>query len=109
MFIFIPRFDSLSANSNVMESGLSAIKFNRGPALMDAVIYIISDETGIDMELITPDSGFFEDLGLDELDLYEIIMRCEEEFGVTISNENASKIITVQDLHDVIHPLLYEP
>ena len=92
-----------------MEPRLSAIKFNKGPALMDAIIYVISDETGIDMELITPESRFFEDLNLDELNLYEIILRCENEFDVTISNESAANIITVQDLHDVIHPLLYEP
>ena len=46
---------------------------------------------------ITPDSSFIEDLGADSLDLVELIMSMEDEFGLEISDEDAENIITVQD------------
>ncbi len=46
---------------------------------------------------VTPESSFIEDLGADSLDLVELIMSMEDEFGLEISDEDAEGILTVQD------------
>ena len=45
---------------------------------------------------------FQEDLGLDELDVVELIMACEEEFGIAISDDEADHVPTIGDLVDLI-------
>ena len=54
------------------------------------------------IEQVSVDSHFFDDLGADSLDLVELIMSMEEEFEVDISDEDAEKIVTVQDAIDYI-------
>ena len=49
------------------------------------------------MDLVTLDSHFIEDLGADSLDLVELIMSMEDEFGVEIADEDAEKILKVSD------------
>ena len=56
---------------------------------------IVADLLDIDPETITPDSKFQADLGADSLDLVELIMEFEEQFGGEISDEDAQKITTV--------------
>jgi acyl carrier protein len=63
---------------------------------------IIADQLGVDMEKITPEARFVEDLGADSLDVVELIMAFEEEFGVEIPDEDAEKIATVKDVLDYI-------
>ncbi len=58
---------------------------------------IIVDKLGVDIDSITPQSSFTNDLGADSLDTVELIMQFEEEFGVTIPDEDAEKIATVGD------------
>jgi acyl carrier protein len=62
---------------------------------MDRVKDIIVDLLGVDPEQVTPESRFREDLEADSLDLVELIMAFEEEFGGEISDEDAQKITTV--------------
>lgn len=73
---------------------------------MEAITYIISDVACIPQEIINP-QNIFEDLGVDSLDFFNIVTRCEYEFGIEISTEEYQRIKTVQDLHDTIHPKLY--
>jgi acyl carrier protein len=63
---------------------------------------IIADQLGVDMEKITPEARFVDDLGADSLDVVELIMAFEEEFGVEIPDEDAEKIATVKDVLDYI-------
>ena len=56
---------------------------------------IIKDQLGVDEEKITPNARFREDLEADSLDLVELIMAFEEEFGGEISDDEAQKITTV--------------
>ncbi len=56
---------------------------------------IIIDKLNADPALITPEARFREDLKADSLDLVELIMAFEEEFGGTISDDDAQKITTV--------------
>ncbi len=58
---------------------------------------IIADQLGVDEDKVTADAHFIEDLNADSLDLVELIMSIEEEFGVEIPDEEAEKIATVGD------------
>ena len=63
---------------------------------------IISEVLNIDVDEIGPDTTFIDDLGADSLDVFQIIMGIEEEFGIEISQEDAEKIVTVQDAAEAI-------
>ncbi len=58
---------------------------------------IISEVLNADEDEITMDTTFVDDLGADSLDIFQIIMGIEEEFDIEISNEDAEKIVTVND------------
>lgn len=64
---------------------------------------IIAEQLSVAEEDITPEAHFIEDLNADSLDLVELIMSLEEEFGVKIPDEDADKIQTVQDAMDYLH------
>lgn len=58
---------------------------------------IIVEQLGVDEEEVTMEANFREDLEADSLDLVELIMQFEEEFGGEISDEEAQNILTVGD------------
>ena len=58
---------------------------------------MVASQLGKSEDEITPESSFIDDLGADSLDLVELIMSMEDEFGLEISDEDAESIITVQD------------
>jgi acyl carrier protein len=58
---------------------------------------IIVDQLGVEEDEVTPEASFIEDLGADSLDIVELIMALEEEFGIEIPDEDAEKIATVKD------------
>ena len=63
---------------------------------------IVVDQLGVDESEVVPSANFVEDLNADSLDLVELIMSLEEEFGIQISDEDAEKITTVQEAEDYI-------
>jgi len=63
---------------------------------------IIVDNLGVDEAEVVPTASFVEDLNADSLDLVELIMSLEEEFGIEISDEEAEKIRTVGDAIEYI-------
>jgi len=63
---------------------------------------IVVEQLGVDEEEAKPEASFVDDLNADSLDLVELIMSLEEEFGTEISDEDAEKIRTVQDAVDYI-------
>ena len=63
---------------------------------------IIAEQLGIDEEEVVNEASFIDDLGADSLDLVELIMTLEEEFGKEISDEEAESIQTVQEAIDYI-------
>jgi acyl carrier protein len=65
--------------------------------VFDKVKKIIVDQLGVEEEQVTEDASFIEDLGADSLDIVELIMAMEEEFGIEIPDEDAEKISTVKD------------
>lgn len=64
-------------------------------SVFERVKRIIVDQLGVDPDKVTPEASFREDLEADSLDLVELIMAFEEEFGGQISDEEAQKITTV--------------
>ena len=58
---------------------------------------IIADVLNIDKEKITPETTFVDDLGADSLDVFQIIMGIEDEFGIEIPTDQAESIVTVND------------
>ena len=58
---------------------------------------VIAEQLGVDESRVVPSASFTDDLEADSLDLVELIMSLEEEFGVTIPEEDAEKITTVGD------------
>lgn len=61
----------------------------------DKVLNIICDRLGVTRDRLKPDTRFLDDLGADSLDIVEIVMELEEEFEVTIPEEDAERIQTV--------------
>ncbi|MGQ9628182.1 MAG: acyl carrier protein [Anaerolineae bacterium] len=70
--------------------------------IFEKVKGIIVDQLGVDEEKVTPEARFREDLEADSLDLVELIMAFEEEFGEEISDEDAQKITTVGEAVEYI-------
>lgn len=67
------------------------------PELETRLKNIIAEQLGVDQAAIVPTASFTDDLGADSLDLVELIMSLEEEFGVEIPDEDAEKILKVGD------------
>ncbi|GAB6037442.1 acyl carrier protein [Fundidesulfovibrio butyratiphilus] len=66
-------------------------------SVAEKVKEIVVDQLGVSPDEVTLEAKFVDDLGADSLDLTELIMAMEEEFGVEIADEDAQKIIRVQD------------
>jgi acyl carrier protein len=72
------------------------------PEMVERLKKIVAEQLGVDESKITPNARFTDDLNADSLDLVEMIMSLEEEFGVEIPDEDAEKIVSVQDAIDYI-------
>lgn len=70
--------------------------------VFDKVKEIIVDQLGVDGDQVVIEASFIEDLGADSLDIVELIMSMEDEFGVDIPDTDAEKISTVKDAVDYI-------
>jgi len=78
--------------------------------IFERVKKIVVEQLGVAETEVTPEANFVDDLGADSLDLVELIMALEEEFSSTakkidIPDEDAEKILTVQDAVDYIKDL----
>ncbi|WP_034385365.1 acyl carrier protein [Deinococcus sp. YIM 77859] len=71
-------------------------------ATFDEVKEVIVEKLGVDADKVTPEARFVEDLGADSLETVELIMGLEDRFGISISDEDAEKIRTVQAAVDYI-------
>ncbi|MDG2990122.1 acyl carrier protein [Candidatus Synechococcus calcipolaris G9] len=70
--------------------------------IFEKVKAIVVDQLGVDDDQVTSEANFSTDLNADSLDSVELIMALEEAFGVEIPDENAEKLLTVQDAVDYI-------
>jgi acyl carrier protein len=67
------------------------------------IIDIVVDKLGVDINKVTPEAKFIDDLGADSLDTVELIMQFEEEFGIEIPDEDAEKILSVNQAVEYIN------
>ena len=63
---------------------------------------LICEQLDVDEKDVVPEASFVDDLGADSLDQVELIMAIEEEFDISVPDEDAEKIGTVQDVIDYI-------
>ncbi len=63
---------------------------------------LICEQLDVDEKDVVPEASFVDDLGADSLDQVELIMAIEEEFDISVPDEDAEKIGTVQDVMDYI-------
>lgn len=66
--------------------------------MFEKVKELIMEQLNLDGVEITPESNFKDDLGADSLDLFELVMSMEEEFGVEIPSDDLEQIATVNDV-----------
>lgn len=65
--------------------------------IQSKVVSLVVDHLGVDEKEVTLNASFIDDLGADSLDIVELVMAFEEEFGVEIPDDAAEKITTVGD------------
>jgi acyl carrier protein len=65
--------------------------------ILETVQSILVDQLGVDPEQVTMESNFIDDLNADSLDIVELVMAMEQEFGISIPDEEAEKIKSVGD------------
>jgi acyl carrier protein len=75
-------------------------------AEMTKVHDILMHQLQVNREQIKPEAAIMADLGADSLDMVEIAMKAEEEFSLTLPDEEAEKIVTVDDLYEAVGKLL---
>ena len=68
----------------------------------EKVKHIIVEQLGVDEQEVKPQASFVDDLGADSLDVVELVMALEEEFGLEISDEDAEKLLSVKQAVDYI-------
>lgn len=66
--------------------------------MFEKVRKLIAEQLNLKEDSITPNSRIVEDLGADSLDMVEMLMALEEEFGVSISDEKANELKTIGDI-----------
>jgi acyl carrier protein len=67
-------------------------------SIEEKVKNIIVEQLGVSEEQVKPEAKFIEDLGADSLDTVELVMAFEEEFDITVPDEDAEKLLSVGDV-----------
>lgn len=63
---------------------------------------IVAENLGVEPKAVTPEAALLDDLGADSLDIIELVLYVEEEFGVEIPDEVSDGILTVKDLIEAV-------
>lgn len=66
--------------------------------VLEKVKTILSEQFDVEEESITPETSIINDLGADSLDVVDLLMNIEDEFGVEVPDEDVEKVKTVEDL-----------
>lgn len=93
-----PEEVALRAGFN-MPAGLA---INTSSDTLDRTLRLLAEHLGVEEKTLQPDASLIDDLGADSLDVVEIVMAVEEEFGIEIPDEAAEKLSTVQEIFTYI-------
>ena len=77
--------DTIGTNGTGMETAADVLKIKR----------VIVDKLGVDESVLVNKASFADDLGVDSLDVFELIIELEKEFDITVPAEGAEKLLTV--------------
>ena len=69
---------------------------------MEKVVTLLSEQLGVDKDKITAGSDVVKDLGADSIDVVQLLMAMEDEFGVTVTEADACNLKTVEDIVSLI-------
>ena len=67
-------------------------------ALAERVNAIITDQLGVENDALSPEANLLDDLGADSLDVVELVMALEEEFGIEVPDDDVEEIRTIGDI-----------
>ena len=73
--------------------------------MYEKIVKMLAEQLGIEVETITPQSEVVKDLGADSLDVVEVMMALEDEYGVTLPEGEVENVKTVQDIVDMVNKL----
>ena len=73
--------------------------------MYEKVCKMLAEQLGIEVEKITPESEVVKDLGADSLDVVELMMTLEDEYGVTLPEGEVENVKTVQDIVEMVSKL----
>ena len=71
--------------------------------MLEQIKKMVAENLGVEESQITENSSFKEDLGADSLDLFELTMALEDEYGIEIPSEDLEKIVTVEDVVEYVN------
>jgi len=74
--------------------------------MFEKIQKLLAKQLDIDPALITPETHIIDDLGADSLDIAELIMNLEEEFGVIIADDSANELFTVGQITEFVEKLV---
>lgn len=66
--------------------------------MLEKITELLVDQLGVDAEDVKLDASFKDDLGADSLDLFEMVMNLEEEYGIEVPAEELENIVTIGDM-----------
>ena len=73
--------------------------------IFDKVKEVLAKQFEIDPETITMETNLVDDLGADSLDVVELIMSVEDEFGIVVNDDSAANLVTVSQIVDFIEKM----
>ena len=73
--------------------------------MYEKIVKMLAEQLGIEAKTITPQSEVVKDLGADSLDVVELMMALEDEYGVTLPEGEVGNVKTVQDIVDMVNKL----
>lgn len=74
--------------------------------ILEKVVQIVGDQMGVDQAEISADTSFIDDLNADSLDTVELVMELEDEFDMSIPDEEAEKLKTIGDAVEYVEKQL---
>lgn len=74
--------------------------------MLEKIMDLLAKQLRIDVNTLSPDTNIIEDLGADSLDVVEMLMAIEENFGISVSDEEAVQLKTISDVADFIEKKL---